>query len=387
MLYQTNQSKAKDLMNNMELHDDLVVEIISYLPLKKLIQCKTLNKKFNHLLSDPNFVETHALPPVLTLLYSESISPKIYNKISPYPISTCSNNIETRQSYVEVPKVVASCNGLLLLLYWSILDTLCVFNPITGMKQCLGSDYPNSDQYTVVMVQVIGKQKGYELNMFSSEDTAGVLWQGYQLTTDSASFEYFFSKPAYLHHTLYWLMADGCVLAFDTKKKSARILNNSLHVIKHLPNGDNRIRIGYYTWFGVAKGKLHLVCTLKKYIVVVAYDDKIQNWEVVYTVANFRTGLNMNGRPLCLDNKRLLFLVYRRSEDGALYEYDFKTETYRILVLVPTKFLERQAFVPFVPTLAKVRNNDSLHAIYPTEISQLITFALDMLKQLFSLDN
>ncbi|XP_019236918.1 PREDICTED: uncharacterized protein LOC109217143 [Nicotiana attenuata] len=221
----------------------------------------------------------------------------------------------------------------------------------------LGSDYPNSDQYTVVMVQVIGKQKGYELNMFSSEDTAGVLWQGYQLTTDSASFEYFFSKPAYLHHTLYWLMADGCVLAFDTKKKSARILNNSLHVIKHLPNGDNRIRIGYYTWFGVAKGKLHLVCTLKKYIVVVAYDDKIQNWEVVYTVANFRTGLNMNGRPLCLDNKRLLFLVYRRSEDGALYEYDFKTETYRILVLVPTKFLERQAFVPFVPTLAKFFSN------------------------------
>lgn len=69
----------------------------------------------------------------------------------------------------------------------------------------------------------------------------------------------------------------------------------------------------------MAKGKLHLICALKKYVVVVAYYDKIHNWEIVHIVANFCTGLNMDGRPLCLDNKRLLFLVYIEGQKMVLY--------------------------------------------------------------------
>ncbi|XP_059277957.1 uncharacterized protein LOC132032365 [Lycium ferocissimum] len=249
-------------------------------------------------------------------------------------------------------------------------------------------EYPTSNEYKLVVVENFCGEDPYIFHIFSSD--VGI-WQEFQWTTSFGDYVNFQSRSFYLNHTLYWLMKDGRVLAFDTNQKYARILKSSLEVIKqHVDLPGDKI-FHHDSWFGVVQGKLHLVWALKNYVVVVTYDDEINSWEVVHINNNFLTGLTSDcyryGRPLWINNNKwtlLFLLVHPFSKDGTIYEYDFETRQNRKIIDVPVmKNPRSQIFVPLVPTLAKVKKThlDSLSNI--TEITK----ALDKLKQLFNLDN
>ncbi|AES87360.1 F-box protein interaction domain protein [Medicago truncatula] len=138
----------EDTMTLAFFPDELIVEIISRLPVKTLIRFRCLNKSFNTLISDPNFVKIHlkksernphlAVP---AYRYAEN-EPHLLA----FPISRLLENSSTTIHYDPCYRlnhsdgswrVVGSCNGLLCLLDRNTSPAgqrLCLWNPATRKK-------------------------------------------------------------------------------------------------------------------------------------------------------------------------------------------------------------------------------------------------------------
>nr|XP_033515891.1 uncharacterized protein LOC117280301 [Nicotiana tomentosiformis] len=156
---------------------------------------------------------------------------------------------------------------------------------------CLAVDYSTSNHYKLVIVGKQAEQEGYKFYAFSSERSG--VWHEFQLGINLGnSFSYLVvsSKPVYVNDSLHWLRDDGRVLAFDTKRDQATILDLPEFINYHDP-------IWYksytgFTWLGVAQGLLTLVCVFKKSIIIATYDYVSNNWRVSHTLDNFITGVD-----------------------------------------------------------------------------------------------
>ncbi|KAH0762019.1 hypothetical protein KY290_018092 [Solanum tuberosum] len=226
----------------------------------------------------------------------------------------------------------------------------CVFNPITGAHQLipfpkspefelettgLTVDYPNSDQYKLVTISKVVENSSlfYKFHLLSSERSG--LWREIQLRTNTFIS---FSDNLYVYwrNSLYWLRSDGIVLAFDTKKEEAILIDRpefiDHYVLSYGKVLTSRDMSGSDIWLGRAKDLLTLVCIFRKYIVIGTYDRTSSCWRVSHTLDNFVLGPDGNiiGFPVWIDSKQVSFLVQSTSPGYRdLYEYDAKINGYK----------------------------------------------------------
>ncbi|XP_070055024.1 uncharacterized protein [Nicotiana tomentosiformis] len=138
----------------------------------------------------------------------------------------------------------------------------------------------------------------------------------------------FDNKPVYVNDSLHWLRSDSRVVAFNTKKEEATILDVPEFINHHNPI------FGIGTWLGISQGLLTLFCIFKKSIVVIAaYDYLSSNWRVTHTSDNVITGVDgyINGFPIWIDGKQVLFLEDSRRliRHQYLYDYDYEINGYK----------------------------------------------------------
>jgi hypothetical protein len=127
-----------------DLPDELILENISWLPVKSLIRFRSVNKSFNPIISDPFFVQMHpkksARNPHLALIWDNTFDTSLLT----FPISRLLEKLPITvhlDPYYQLYNndcfwwVVGSCNGLLCLIdkkrspyrHW-----LSIWNPATG---------------------------------------------------------------------------------------------------------------------------------------------------------------------------------------------------------------------------------------------------------------
>ncbi|XP_058741888.1 F-box/kelch-repeat protein At3g23880-like [Vicia villosa] len=118
-------SESLNVMNpaTVFLHNDLVTEVLSALPVKSLVRFKCVSKHWKALISDHAFVKLHlrrsqTRNQYLTLVTSEEFD----RRIVPYPICrlldnpsyTIFDDYHHRLKYSRCEGIVGSCNGLIL---------------------------------------------------------------------------------------------------------------------------------------------------------------------------------------------------------------------------------------------------------------------------------
>ncbi|XP_016566824.1 putative F-box/kelch-repeat protein At1g20790 [Capsicum annuum] len=327
----------------MEL-DVLVWEIISRLPLKEAVRCKVLNKDIKARISDPQFFQTwfqRQEHPSTELIYTVNAVRRTLHKITlhnPLPIA----QIETPFSFdIEI---LASCNGLILFDFEQVTK-YCVFNPLTGEHQLIpyplpttdklhsmgfAVDYLNSDQYKLVTIGELVENSNlfYNFHLLSSERPG--LWREIQLRTDSF-ISFSGNPPVYWCGSLYWLRCDGSVVAFDTRREEAILINRPAFIDQYdLSYGNSST--GQNIWLGRAQGVLTLLCIFRRFIVLATYDNARSSWTVTHTLDNFISHPDgfVTGFPVWIDSNQVSFLKDRpltRYHD--LYEYDIEINDYR----------------------------------------------------------
>ncbi|KAH0702777.1 hypothetical protein KY285_017055 [Solanum tuberosum] len=334
---------------NMEFQEDILGEIISRLPLKFVVQCKLLSKNFNRMISHLEFAQ------ILFQRHKDTSTQLIYSNYDERLFSKFSLNPITRSVTISSydSGILDICNGLILFEFELTMPPsrcCCVFNPITGAHQLipfpkspefelettgLTVDYPNSDQYKLVTISKVVENSSlfYKFHLLSSERSG--LWREIQLRTNTFIS---FSDNLYVYwrNSLYWLRSDGIVLAFDTKKEEAILIDRpefiDHYVLSYGKVLTSRDMSGSDIWLGRAKDLLTLVCIFRKYIVIGTYDRTSSCWRVSHTLDNFVLGPDGNiiGFPVWIDSKQVSFLVQSTSPGYRdLYEYDAKINGYK----------------------------------------------------------
>ncbi|XP_055826204.1 putative F-box/kelch-repeat protein At1g20790 [Solanum dulcamara] len=350
----------------MEFRDDILWEIISRLPLKFVVQCKLLSKNINSMISHPEFAQNlyQRHKDISTqLIYSINDWRlfRQFHKISLNPITqyvtTLCYDIDILASCNGLNlfdiEILASCNGLILFDFEKI-RRYCVFNPTTGEHQLipypmssfahdlertgLAVDYPNSDQYKLVTISSLIKNSNlfYKFHILSSERSG--LWHEIQLRTNTFTSLPSSSPPVYWRDSLYWLRSDGSVIAFDTNREEA-ILIDRPEFLDHFDLSYGKISTGEDIWLGRAQGLLTLVCIFRKFVVIATYDSASSRWRVSQTFDNFVLSPEgtIIGFPVWIDSKQVSFLVERLSTQyHDLYEYDTEINKYKNAAVLDT---------------------------------------------------
>ncbi|XP_010317554.2 putative F-box/kelch-repeat protein At1g20790 [Solanum lycopersicum] len=329
--------------NVMESKIDVFGEIFSRLPLNCVVQCKLLNQNFRSMISNSEFAQLLLQRHKNTstqLIYTEydGGARRRFNKFSLNPITQLESSIP---DYMDI---LASCNGLILIDF-ELVSRYCVFNPVTGEHQLipypmpypngigkigLAVDYPNPDQYKLVTVSSFfeNSYRLYKFHLLSSEQPG--LWREIQLRTNNVQSLAYGSRAVYWRGSLYFLRTDGSVLAFDTNKEEAILIDRP----EFLDNFDltyGKILIGQSKWLGKAQGLLTLVCVYRMHIVIATYGSTKRRWTVSHKFANFILGPQgfIHGFPLWIENKHVSFLVQRPlTLNYDLYEHNININGY-----------------------------------------------------------
>jgi len=129
------------------LPDDLIVEILSYLPVKPLVRSKSVCKSWNSLISDSKFGKLRLQRSTrnihIAVIKHGSGYPNTFvtlplNHLLENPSITISGNSYHRLKFNEPSRIIGSCNGLLCLLDHTTMSTVPksrfrVWNPTTGI--------------------------------------------------------------------------------------------------------------------------------------------------------------------------------------------------------------------------------------------------------------
>ncbi|CAK8542447.1 unnamed protein product [Lathyrus sativus] len=209
------------------LPEDLITELLSFLPVKSLIRFKCVNNSWRTLISDSTFVKLHLKKsatqnPMFTLIthhmkFIPGVSLFVNYSVVPYPIRTLLDNpavplFDDPYYYVKnkgCSKVIASCNGLILLTgdffngiykeFWfrlwnpatkTISKEIGCFNFEKPFRFGFGCD-DSANTYKVVASRYIRKQRTTEVRILSLDDD---VWR---------DIESFPVVPLYLDHAGY----------------------------------------------------------------------------------------------------------------------------------------------------------------------------------------
>jgi len=136
------------------LPDELIAEVLSFLPVKSLLRLKWVSKSWMNLISDPMFVKLHlhrssrkrhiaVKEPVIEhgSVYQYNLLTFPLNHLLENPSITIAQSPYYRLSYKDYTRIVGSCNGLVCLLGGDFESTwLRIWNPATGkISEKLGS--------------------------------------------------------------------------------------------------------------------------------------------------------------------------------------------------------------------------------------------------------
>ncbi|XP_058768910.1 F-box/kelch-repeat protein At3g23880-like [Vicia villosa] len=107
-------------MSLLFLPEELVAEVLSYLPAKSLTQLRCVSKSWNTLISDPQFIKLHLQRSKKNRNLTQILCMSLGSYILPFPLNTLLNNpsiINSTKDYFPYnPKYryifVGSCNGL-----------------------------------------------------------------------------------------------------------------------------------------------------------------------------------------------------------------------------------------------------------------------------------
>ncbi|XP_049349329.1 putative F-box protein At1g33530 [Solanum verrucosum] len=371
------EEEHSGLSASVEMPDDIFMDIISRCPLRFVVQCKILSKNFKGRISHPEFSKIlfqcqKVTSTQLIYLVHDGRLIKQFPKISFNPIT---QSVMTLCFGIEI---LGSCNGLIFFEFERI-RCYCVFNPLTGEHQLipypnsprnelkktgLVVDYPNSDQYKLVTISNIVENSNlfYKFHLLSSEQSG--LWHEIQLRTNSFISLPYGSPPVYWHDSLYFLRSDGSVLALDTKKEEAVLIDRP-EFIDHFVLSYGKILTsrdmsGSDIWLGRAKDLLTLVCIFRKYIVIGTYDRTSSCWRVSHTLDNFVLGPDGNiiGFPVWIDSKQVSFLVRRPpTQYHDLYEYDTNINVYTNVAVLDTVDYPMNCFHPTLACVHKTPSN------------------------------
>nr|XP_043640119.1 F-box/kelch-repeat protein At3g23880-like [Erigeron canadensis] len=123
------------------LLQEIILEILSRLPVESLLRCKSVCKSWSCLISDPHFIKTYLMFSISNIRYAHhrlifSTVPRINLKTCPLYDVVChhkSNNVLEVDYPLKHPRksvwIVGSCNGLLCIAIEE--DTLFLWNPST----------------------------------------------------------------------------------------------------------------------------------------------------------------------------------------------------------------------------------------------------------------
>ncbi|KAL2471957.1 putative F-box/kelch-repeat protein [Abeliophyllum distichum] len=259
-----------------ELYDDLVLEVISWLPLKDAIQCKILNKNFSTHISSQSFEHKHFVQSNqknCNLLYRSYSGTQIFRQLRldhPHPL----NNSEIITICAGQITNSVSCGGLVILRSTYCFDpdrfrSYFLLNPITGEYLCLkGLDQHDgwnvgafglavdsrnlSYRYIVVLVYV-KKHKTCSKNQvckFITFTSCSSKWEESNEEDFVCELSEFLKtniQPVYLNDTLHWLREDGSILAYNVEKSRTRIIQGPVKLISGK-------WFGYEIWFGGVEG-------------------------------------------------------------------------------------------------------------------------------------
>ncbi|KAF3972735.1 hypothetical protein CMV_003774 [Castanea mollissima] len=276
-----------------DLCDNLLDDILYRLPLKSVVTCKSISKRFNTFISDPGFESKLSLHNSC-IFHCTKDCPNFYFKVPLYP----PNSDKATESSVKLPrrfKVLAYCSGLLLLFP---TEGVLVLNPVTKRHQIidichydaigLAVEPISSSLHRIKVVRIsVSNGDSYQFDIFSS-DTMSWRRSSTKFTCMVMSNFNNDALPIYSHGTLHWIRKCNDILAFDIEKEEARIIELPLN----LP-----LPFEYWTsWFGVVNG-----------------------------------------------------------ENGEFCMYDIATHKWRKIGIVWAILDSIRAFVPFVPSLAEIK--------------------------------
>jgi hypothetical protein len=239
----------------MSLTDDLVVEILSWLPLKSFCRFKCVCKSWLALASDPHYRQKLPRSPV-GILYQ---IPEDGTGIHLAELPSSDKEIDTTLSFVpcyEYLELMSCSNGLLLCYHGGITTYLAdishviVCNPATEEWMSLPNTQPGpadseydlmlcfdpswSQHFIVFTFQSVSSLYGEystEVKIFFSKDST---WHGCHWERDSG----FYSTERFLNGVLYVShVCEHTLLAIDAPDTGTHWLNQRIIQLPGFPNG------------------------------------------------------------------------------------------------------------------------------------------------------
>ncbi|XP_049359333.1 putative F-box/kelch-repeat protein At1g20790 [Solanum verrucosum] len=362
-------------MDNNEKRDvDALREKISRMPLKEVVQYKLLSKEVRDMIShDAEFAQIlfkRHKDTSTQLIYTVYDGWSVRNSFYKISLNLITQSVSTLPEEIEI---LASCNGLILIDFERV-RRYCVFNPMTGEHQLiaypnaspnniesigLAVEYPKADHYKLVTINKLEENPNlfYKFHLLSSEQPG--LWREIQLRTNSFVSLCVGGSHVYWGDSLYWLRKDGSVLAFDTKREEATLIDRP----EFLDRDYGKIFSGQDIWIGRAKGLLTLVCIFRMHIVIATFDSANRCWMVPRTLDNFVLNQqgSFKGCPVWIDSKQVSFLVQNpQTRHYDLYEYDTNTNVYQNAAVLHRINSRMHCFHPTLASVHSTPDNDVL---------------------------
>ncbi|KAJ4825259.1 hypothetical protein Tsubulata_038544 [Turnera subulata] len=351
--------------------EDLVADILCYMPVKSVVRFRCLNKYYDDMiLSDPRFGTKHAL----------RFPPQVHGLFRFTAHDGCSPCSFTMRMLFLCP-VIASCNGLLLHVLSN--SKLCVVNPTTGKykvvpdpktaslpygKWHLGLAYDpvnlGSVEYRIVYVYVAAVVAGEDVCAFEIFDSAANSWRKSKtMLRCSSKGAYFKGQAVYLNGALHWVRDCVEIVAFDVEKEYATLID--------LPSPLADRRVGYFSWFGAVKGLIYLVG---------ATGDEIRTW-VLHDYGKRRWGFVTNFIGFGGMSGGLVSIVFFDDElllvecNKVILMYNMKQEKWSVGLdwLKASGMGTTGVFIPFVPALAPISGSSSSDADFIGSLVQQLS--------------
>ncbi|KAL5059114.1 hypothetical protein RYX36_030718 [Vicia faba] len=189
-----NPSTAKSRKSNRNLiflPEELIVQVLSYLPVKSLTQLRCVTKAWNTIISDPKFIKLHLQRSTKDTNLTQILCVSADSFIQPYPLNTLLNtpfindSTELNDSCSELSpdsdnsyQFIGSCNGLLCYRVFSFTDfqnTLFqLWNPATKAFSIYFGRHSNSHTNIYDYLRFSMFSFGYD----NSTDTYKILYMG-----------------------------------------------------------------------------------------------------------------------------------------------------------------------------------------------------------------
>ena len=136
---------------NLDLPDEIVLEILTWLPVKSLLRFRCVCKSWYSYITNPNFISTH-LNSLLShnhgyVIYMRKTFPRFYFSSHSQVCTVSCDRMFERVSEFRIPftfqfgrpKLVGSCNGILCLtdlLYQNLMLYTCGTPVLENLRSC-----------------------------------------------------------------------------------------------------------------------------------------------------------------------------------------------------------------------------------------------------------